>query len=111
MIYIKGASQDEDLENLCAEIGDLHQTGGLCMVANREDADTMAVLKSTVEVANTFDARIFSISLGDDGRPSGAVRSDSHLHVSNARVGRGDDISLVKQVLTELVDILKARRG
>lgn len=111
VIYTKGISEDEDMATICAEIGDLQQTGGLCIVANLEDAITMAVLSRTVEVANTYNAPIFSISLGEEGLPNEAVRSDSHFHVSSAGVGRHDQLLFVTQVLREILNILKARRG
>lgn len=71
----------------------------------------MGVLSGTVEVANTYNAPIFSISLEEEGLPSGAIRSDSHFYVSSDGVGPGEKVAFVKQILSRILDILKARRG
>lgn len=99
------------MATLCAEIGDLQQTGGLCLVADVEDADTMTVLSNTVNVANTYNAPIFSISLGEEELPCGAVRSASHFHVrSEGGAHDGCQYSFVVQVLSEILKILEERR-
>lgn len=112
VIYAKGISEDEQLEKLCMEIGDFQQTGGLCIIANTDDPDNMAILNSTVEVANTYSAPIFSISLGEEELPHGAVRSADHSRVvSSSGSGRGaDQYPFVTEVLSEILKILKQRR-
>ena len=110
VVYNRGISEDEHLEKLCAEIGDLQQTGGLCILANLEDDITMAVLSNTVKVANTYNAPIFSISLGEEGLPNGAVMSDSHVHIANVGAGCRDQYSFVTVVLRTILTLLRARR-
>lgn len=87
VVYTCGISEENaHLENICVDIGDVHRSGGLCIVANFADATCVAVLSSTVDVGNTHNAPIVSISLGE-GLPRKAVRSFGHFHVNSVRVG------------------------
>lgn len=82
-------------------------------MANIDDLHNMAILNSTVEVANTYNAPIFSISLGEEELPDGAVRSADHAQVSSTAWGgggEGDQYAFVTEVLTEILVILRRRR-
>lgn len=111
VIYAEGVSEDGYLEKLCADIGDVHQICGLCIVANVEDAHTMAVLSSTVEVANAYNAPIFSIRLGEEELSHGAVTSACHYHVSSVRSEHASiQYSFVAQVLREILHNIVEQR-
>lgn len=110
VIYTKGISEDEYVANLCAEIGDFQHTGGLCIVANVQDASAMAILSDTLGVARARNAPNFSISVGEIVFPDEVVLSNGHIHRRSTEVASSDQYSFVTMVLRAILTILRARR-
>eukprot|EP00904_Undaria_pinnatifida_P009994 jgi/Undpi1/6124/HiC_scaffold_20.g08609.m1 len=111
VIYINGCSEDDTLGDLCRDIGNVEETGGLCIVANVEDAECMAALSHTVRAATTYNSPIYSMHLGRGNLPACAVRTDNHCRVVDAGGRTRDRYEFVREVLTRILKVLDDHRA
>ena len=111
VIYNSGCSEGEALAELCRDIGNVEETGGLCIVANFEDPECMATLSTTVQAAITYNTPIFSMHLGRGSLPPCVVRTENHYRVAGAGGDTRDQYALVRGVLTRILKVLHDHRG